>query len=223
MFDDTITPSDFHAAAEARDWRVLGDGATAFFPIDGFAAAARFVAAIADLPSVAGHPPDVDVRPDGVTVRLLSADGDYMGMTRTDLQLAGAISTIARAQGLTADPTRIQSLLVVPGGADTAAVMPFWEAALGYVRRPDSPDEDLVDPRNRGTAFWFEQMRERRADGGGAIHVAVWLPPEQTEARVAAALAAGGRLVRDEYAPSWWTLADADGNEIDIASVAGRD
>jgi len=33
-------------------------------------------------------------------------------------------------------------------------------------------------------------------------------PYEQAEARIAAALAAGGRMVRDKFAPSWWTLAD---------------
>ena len=38
---------------------------------------------------------------------------------------------------------------------------------------------------------------------------------------VAAALAAGGRLVRD-HAPMWWTLADAAGNEVDISTVQGR-
>ena len=42
-------------------------------------------------------------------------------------------------------------------------------------------------------------------------------------AAMAAALAAGGRMVRDEFAPSWWTLADAAGNEADIATVMGRD
>jgi 4a-hydroxytetrahydrobiopterin dehydratase len=36
-------------------------------------------------------------------------------------------------------------------------------------------------------------MDEPRPDGGGAIHVAVWVPEEQAEARIAAALAAGGR------------------------------
>ena len=46
---------------------------------------------------------------------------------------------------------------------------------------------------------------------------------EQAEARIAAALAAGGRMVRDEFAPSWWTLADAAGNEADIATTRGRD
>ena len=43
------------------------------------------------------------------------------------------------------------------------------------------------------------------------------------EARVAAAIAAGGHLVSDEHAPMWWTLADAEGNEADIATTMGRD
>ena len=65
-------------------------------------------------------------------------------------------------------------------------------------------------------------MKEPRGDGGGAIHVAIWLPHEEAEARVEAALAAGGRMVRDEFAPSWWTLADAAGYEVDISTVYGR-
>jgi 4a-hydroxytetrahydrobiopterin dehydratase len=101
-------------------------------------------------------------------------------------------------------------------------VTPFWRAVLGYDPRPDSPAEDLIDRQRRGAAFWFERMREPRPDGGGAIHVAVWLPQEVAEARVAAALAAGGRLVRDGFAPSWWTLADAAGNEADISTAANR-
>jgi len=37
------------------------------------------------------------------------------------------------------------------------------------------------------------------------------------------ALSAGGRLVTDEHAPAWWTLADAEGNEVDVATWMGRD
>jgi 4a-hydroxytetrahydrobiopterin dehydratase len=101
--------------------------------------------------------------------------------------------------------------------------MPFWQAILGYQRRPDSPEEDLIDPQWRGPALWFESMDELRADGGGSVHVAVWVPAELAEARVQAALAAGGRMVRDEFAPAWWTLADAYGNECDVSSIASRD
>lgn len=51
---------------------------------------------------------------------------------------------------------------------------------------------------------------------------AVWVPHDQAEARVAAALAAGGRVVYDAQAPTWWTLADtdADGNEDGSRAVA---
>ena len=218
-----ITGRQFADADGTADWPILGDGATAFFRTDSLAASARLVRAISELPGVDEHPPDIDVRPDGVTVRLLTHEDDWYGMSTRDLELARRISEIARGQGLEADPTVVQSILVVPGAPDTTAVMPFWQAVLGYERRPDSPDEDLVDVHLRGPAFWFEQMAEPRPDGGGAIHIAVWLPYAQAEARVQAALAAGGRLVRDRFAPAWWTLADAAGNEADIATIKHRD
>jgi 4a-hydroxytetrahydrobiopterin dehydratase len=219
---DRISPQEFHDTQGVEDWRVLGDGACAYFGTGSFAAGARLIQGISELSGLDEHPPDIDLRNDGVTVRLITATDDYMGMTQRDVELARQISEVARGQSISADPSAVQNLLVVPGAPDTAEVMPFWRAVLGYEPRPDSPDEDLVDPRNRGPAFWFEQMREPR-QGGGAIHVAIWVPYEQAEARVAAALAAGGHLVRDQFAPSWWTLADAAGNEADIATTKGRD
>jgi 4a-hydroxytetrahydrobiopterin dehydratase len=219
---DRLSPQQFHEAEGVEDWRVIGDGACAYFRTGSFAAGARLVQAIGALPGVDDHPPDVDVRPDGVTVRLLTTADDYYGMSARDVELARRISAAARGLGLAADPAAVQSVLVIPGAPDIAAIMPFWRAVLGYEPRRDSPAEDLVDPRNRGTAFWFEQMEQPRPDGGGAIHVAIWVPYEQAEARIAAALAAGGRMVRDEFAPSWWTLADAAGNEADISTVQGR-
>ena len=220
---DRLSPKQFHESEGVEDWRVLAEGACAYFRTGSFAIGARLVQAISELPGVDDHPPDVDVRHDGVTVRLLTITDDRYGMSRRDIELARQISAVARELGLSADPSAVQSLLVIPGATVRAEVMPFWRAVLGYEPRPDSPDEDLVDPRSRGAPFWFEQMEAPRPDGGGAIHVAVWVPYEQAEARIAAALAAGGRMVRDEFAPSWWTLADAAGNEADIATVMGRD
>ena len=219
---DRLNPQQFHESEGVADWRVLGDGATAYFPTATFAAGTHFVQAIGALPDIENHPPDIDVRPDGITVRLLTTSADYYGMSQRDVELARQISALARDQGLAADPSAVQSFLVIPGAPVTSEIMPFWQAILGYEPRPDSPAEDLVDPRNRNPGFWFEGMDQPRPDGGGAIHVAVWVPYEQAEARVAAALAAGGRLVRDTYAPSWWTLADAAGNEADIATTRGR-
>ena len=220
---DYVSPGQFHEAEGVEDWRVIGEGACAYYRTESFAASARLVQAISALPGVEGHRPDVDVRRDGVTVRLLTTDNAYYGMSRRDIELARQIAGAARKLGLSADPSAVQSLLVIPGAPAIAEVMPFWRAVLGYEPRPDSPSEDLVDPHTRGPAFWFEQMKQPRSDGGGAIHVAIWVPYEQAQARIAGALAAGGRMVRDDFAPAWWTLADAAGNEADIATTMGRD
>jgi 4a-hydroxytetrahydrobiopterin dehydratase len=219
---DPITAREFAASEGVEDWRVLGDGACTLFRTASFAAGARLVAAIGQLPGIDDHHPDVDLRRDGVTVRLITITDDSFGMSRQDVDLARRISAVAREQGVAADPLTVQSLLVIPGAPVTAEIMPFWRAVLGYEPRGDT-DEDLVDPHERGPAFWFESMREPAPGGGGAIHVAIWVPFEQAEARVAAALAAGGRMVRDESAPAWWTLADAAGNEADIATIKTRD
>ena len=218
-----ITLRAFREAEGTEDWRVLAEGACAFFRTESFAASAELVGAIAEAIDGAGHPPDVDIRSGGVTVRLITVTDDHYGMSQHDIDLARQISVVARAQRVSADPSAVQSLLVIPGAPVAADVMPFWRAVLGYEPRSDSPDEDLVDPLGRGAPFWFESMNEPRADGGGAIHVAIWVPYEQAEARVAAALAAGGRIVRDQFAPAWWTLADPAGNEADIATTMARD
>ena len=220
---DYMTAQKFHGSEGVEDWRVIGEGACACFRTGSFAEGARLVRAISEVPGADDHYPAVDMRRFGVTVRLITIADDYMGMSLRDLEMARKISAAARTLGLTADPTAVQSLLVIPGAPAVEEVMPFWRAVLGYEPRRDSPNEDLVDPHDRGPAFWFERMKEPRSDGGGAIHVAVWVPYEQAEARIAAALAAGGRMVRDEFAPSWWTLADSAGNEADIATVKGRD
>ncbi len=219
---DKITARLFRESEGVEEWRVLSEGACSFFRTESFAASARLVGAISALAGIDGHHVGIDVRRDGVTVRLITVTDDYYGLSRRDLDLARQVSAAARDEGLTGDPFAVQSLLVIPGAPVTAEVMPFWRAVLGYEPRPDTPDEDLVDPHDRGPAFWFEAMDEPRPDGGGAIHIAVWVPHEQAEARVAAALAAGGRLVRDDFAPAWWTLADPAGNEADIATVLHR-
>lgn len=223
MSDDHISPKDFYEASGVEDWRLVGsDGACAYFPTASLAMSARLVQAVGAIPDIDAHRVAIDVRNDGVTVSLITVETGYMGMSRRDVALARQVSAAARALGLASDPSKVQSFLVIPGAPDITAIMPFWRAVLGYEPRIDSPDEDLVDPRGRGPGFWFEKMNAPRADGGGAVHVVVWVPREQAEARIEAALAAGGRLVRNEFAPSWWTLADAAGNEADVATVAGR-
>jgi 4a-hydroxytetrahydrobiopterin dehydratase len=219
--DDAISPDQFHASTGVPEWRVLAEGAQAFYRTSSFADSARFVAALADVDGVDEHAPDVDIRRGGVTVRLMTKADDWYGPSQRDLVLARRISAAAAEHGLAAEPSGMHGLLLVVGAPKGAQVLPFWRAALGYERRADSPEEDIVDPNDRDASIWFEEMQEPRGDGGGAIHIATWVPPEEAEARVAAALAAGGRLVRDR-APMWWTLADAAGNEVDISTTQGR-
>jgi 4a-hydroxytetrahydrobiopterin dehydratase len=221
--NEPITVREFLETNGLEDWRVTSDGALAFFRTASFAESVELVRAIGEAIIGGGNQPDIDIREDGVTARLITVHESLYGLTYADVDLARKISDAAREQGRSADTSVLQSVLVIPGAPNIAEVMPFWQAVLGYQRRPDSPDEDLIDPHNRGPAFWFEQMEQPRSHEGGAIHLAVWMPYEQAEARISAALAAGGHLVRDDFAPAWWTLADAAGNEADVATPKHRD
>ena len=191
-------------------------------PADSLARSASFWSALRRARDIDGHPPDIDIRPDGVTVKLLTAADDWYGPTRRDLGARAPDLGGRRDRGLVAEPPQVQSMLIVIGARDPAQVMPFWQAAFDYIRRPDSPDEDLVDPRGRGPAIWFETIGQR-APGGRRHPPRGVAPAGVAEARVEAALAAGGRLVRDTPAPTWWTLADVEGNEIDVSTVVNRE
>ncbi len=215
---ERIMAKQFHAAEGAEAWRILPEGASAFFRSDSFATSVRFVSAIGEHVGD-GDAPHVDIRSDGVTILLRAFREAGYGLFQPDLDFARAISTTARELGLTPDPAAVQSLLVIPGATDRSGIMPFWQAVLGYKPRPDSPDEDLVDPHDRLAPFWFEEMDDLRSDGKGSIHLVVWVPWDQAEARVAAGLAAGGRQVRYNAEELFWTLADPAGNEIDIGTA----
>ena len=158
---ERVFARQWHASKQAQAWRVLPEGAYAFFRADSFKAAVAFVAAVGELVGPANDSPYVDIRADGVTVLLRAFRAEY-GLFQADLDLALAISTRAAKMGLTAEPAGIQSLSMIPGAPKRATIMPFWQAVLAYQPRPDSPDEDLVDPHDRLAPFWFEEMDELR-------------------------------------------------------------
>ena len=219
---ERITARQFYEADGVEDWRVVGDGACTYFRTGSFVAGDRLVHAISELAGVEDHHPDVDLRFGGVTVRLITITHDYYGLSERDVELARQISAVARELGVPADPSPVQSVQVTIDALVSPEVMPFWRAVLGYEYRGDTPDEDLIDPRGRGPSFWFQRMDAPRPQRN-RVHIDIWVPYEQAEARVAAAIAAGGHLVSDEHEPAWWTLADAEGNEADVATLMGRD
>lgn len=214
---EPVTAKQFHDSAGVEDWRVLFEGACAHFRTGSFTIGVALVDAIGRLADAANHHPDVDLRYGGVTVRLITHE--VMGLSDRDLVLARQISAAARELGVEADPTAVQTVQLAIDAMVSPEVMPFWRAVLGYEQLGD---EDLVDPRGRGPSIWFQAMDAPRPQRN-RIHVDVAVPHDVAEARVEAALAAGGRLVSDSHAPQWWTVADAEGNEADIATWLGRD
>lgn len=213
-----IKPQQFHEAVGVEDWRVVGEGACAYFRTGSFAVGAQFVHAISEMTGVGDDHPDVDVRREGVIARLITVTDDYYGLTELHVELARQISAVARELGLAADPSALQTVQVTIDALAGPDVVAFWRALLGYQDRANS-GEDLIDPRRRGAPFYFQQMEEPRPQRN-RVHIDVWVPYDQAEARIAAALAAGGRLVNDADAPSNWVLADPEGNEACVG-VAG--
>ncbi len=197
-------------------WRVVRDDASTHFRTGSFAEGVALVDAIGRLGDAADHPPDVDLRPDGVTVRVGTRSA---GLSERDLELAMQISAAARELGASVDLTGLQIVQVAIDALVIPDVLPFWRAVLGY---EPVGDEDVVDPRLQGPPFWFQQMDAPRPQRN-RIHIDLYVPHDQAEARVAAALAAGGHVVNDENAPGWWTLADPEGNEVDVAPWPDRD
>ncbi len=208
-----ITGRQFLSCEGTEDWRPIWGGgwACAYFRTGSFETGVALVQRIGVLAAAADHYPDIDLRPEGVTVRLFS--GVWEQLSRRDAELARQISGAARELSAEADPGRVQHVQVAIDAITPSAVRPFWRAVLGY---DEAGAEDVFDPLRRGPTFWFQQMDAPRPLRN-RIHIDVYLPHDQIEGRIAAAVAAGGRVISDEHAPGWWTLADPEGNEVDLA------
>ena len=87
-----ITLRQFHEAEGVEDWRVVGDGACAFFRTGSFAAGVRLVRAIGELAGLGDHHPDVDIRYTKVTCTLSTHSAG--GITQKDLDLAAEIEPL---------------------------------------------------------------------------------------------------------------------------------
>lgn len=212
MSDERTTARMFHDAGGVEDWRVLYWGAYAYYRTGSFAGGVRLVAAIAEIADDMDHFPDVDLRPEGVTVRTFSGEGGALG--ESDIEFARRCSEVARELGLEADPSQVQAVGIAVAQDAGADVRPFWAAAFGY---KELADEDAIDPHRRHPHIAFHELNPPKA-GRGRVHLDVSVPADQAEARVAAALAAGGRIADDSHVPAWWTLASPDNHGVDIAA-----
>ncbi len=214
---EPISPRVFHEADGVEDWRVVGEGACAWFRTGSFAAGTALAQAIGEITGLDDDHPDLDIRSDGVVVRLVRRSPTHYGVVARHVELARQISAVARELDAPADPAVLGTVQLTVDAMVIPKVLPFWRAVLGYEARADSPEEDAEDPLHRNAPLWFQQMGDPRPQRN-RIHVDVWVPHDLAEARVAAALAAGGHLVSDAHAPSWWTLADSEDNEVDVCT-----
>jgi hypothetical protein len=207
-------------SAETSDWQALF-AAVAFYRVDSPVRAAELASAAARLADDAGVPLLVDLRPDGVTIdsgKDLWEDGTGAA-TAGFLGVAAAIQAAARELGLAADPARPRFVQFGIDAVDVPAVRAFWTAVLGY--RPDPRDflTDICDPRRLNPVLFFQPMDASDADRRqhrNRVRLTLAVPADQAQSRVDAALAAGGRLVE---ASGRRTVADPEGNELDIVTV----
>jgi 4a-hydroxytetrahydrobiopterin dehydratase len=215
---DQITPAQFHESEGVDDWRVLASrAAVTCFRTGAFATGLALVDEIGRLAEEADHHPDVELRYTTVFVTLTSHD--VGGLSRRDVKMARRISAAAKERGIAPDPGAVQNINVTVDALSIPDVLPFWQALLAY---DEIGGEDLVSPDGRGPKLWFQQMDERRTQRN-RVHLDVSVPHDRAEARIAAAIAAGGRLVTADHAPSWWVLADPEGNEVCVTTWQGRD
>jgi 4a-hydroxytetrahydrobiopterin dehydratase len=196
---------DFLAAADGGDWVVLHGGATAVFPVVSLGDAARLADAVSQVPGIDGAGVLITIADDQLTVRLTRG---IFQLEPRHVELARAVSTVAQQRGAAADRTRAQEVQLAIAAHPETVDLAFWRAILGYA---EQDDDNAVDPLGHGSTVWMQDLDEAKPLRH-AMHVDVSVAREHVEARLAAALAAGGCVVDDSNAPAHWTLADRAGN-----------
>jgi 4a-hydroxytetrahydrobiopterin dehydratase len=212
---ETLTRAE--AQERAPQWRLLLGRLMLSVRFPDFASALGFVDAVGAIAEEQDHHPEVDLRWGRVVLAVSSHDAG--GITDRDIRLAHAVDAIVDEHAGRVEPTRLTELEVAIDTLDAGAIRPFWAAVLGV--EPDGSGA-LVDPVRRLPSLWFQQLDAPRPDRN-RIHLDVTVAHDEAEARVAAALDAGGRMVSDAAAPRFWVLADADGNEACVCTWQGRD
>ncbi|MDO9497059.1 MAG: 4a-hydroxytetrahydrobiopterin dehydratase, partial [Nocardioides sp.] len=191
------------------DWRILFSSLHARFATGDFATGLALVNEIGAAAEELDHHPDIDLTYPSVTVRLTSHD--VGGVTSRDVELARRISHAAAGLRAKADPGAVSVLELALDTWDHEEIKPFWAALLGY-ETSETHDDELNDAAGTRPTIWFQET-DRHEPPRQRWHLDIRVPPEVAEQRVRAAIDAGGTLVSDERAPSFWVLADPPGNQ----------
>lgn len=201
------------------DWRYLLRALHTRFTTGDFATGLRLVQQIGAAAEEADHHPDLDLRYTHLNVKLSSHD--VGGVTERDLRLARRISDLAANEGVAVDPTAASVLEVAIDTAAVEVIKPFWAAVLG-LEQSKVHHEDLIDPNGNLATLWFQDTEPHDLPKQ-RFHLDLHVAHDIAEERLAKALSAGGTLVSDEHAPSFWVLADPEGNKVCICTWQERD
>jgi 4a-hydroxytetrahydrobiopterin dehydratase len=212
---ETLTRSQV-LERQPEGWEVLLGAIEALYATGDFATGLTLVERIGAEAEAADHHPDVTLTYPTLHVRLTSHD--VGGVTDRDIALATKIRDIAADLGVEATPDKLSRIEFGLDAHDHAAVGAFWAAVLDY----ELDDLDVVDPQGRQVTLWLQET-DAHDEPRQRFHVDVTVPPDQAQARISAALAAGGTLVSDERAPAFTVLADPEGNKACVCTSLGRD
>jgi 4a-hydroxytetrahydrobiopterin dehydratase len=201
----------FLTAEGVDDWVVLHGGATAVFRTGSLVESARLAEAVAKTPGLVGLGALLTIAETGLTVRL---SRDLWQLEPGHVQLARAVSAVAREHGAIPDRAAVQEVQLAIAAKLDAIDVGFWRAVLGY-----SPmaDDNAVDPLGHGSTVWMQEIDQAKSLRH-AMHIDVSVAREHVKTRLDAAVAAGGRVVDESHAPSHWTLADRAGNRVCICA-----
>ena len=119
----------FLAADGVDDWAVLHGGATAAFRVGSLGEAARLAEAIAAVPGLEAAGAVLTIGGSRLTVRLTR---DMWQLETHHIELARAVSGVARTNGATPDRASIQEVQLAIAAKADAIDKPFWAAVLGY-------------------------------------------------------------------------------------------
>ncbi|MEJ7647528.1 MAG: 4a-hydroxytetrahydrobiopterin dehydratase [Nakamurella sp.] len=219
MTDAVISATEF-STVDLPHWRFILRRLHTRFKTPDYETGLALVARIGAAAQAADHHPEIDLHYGSVGV--ITSSHDVGGVTQRDIDLAAAISAIADELGATADPTSVQVLDLGLNTSDPSRIQPFWQALLGA----KVDDDELLDPVSGTNLMWFQESAETATGPDSAemrFHADVVVANDVAQERIDAVLTAGGRLVTDKYAPSFWVLADADGNQACICTELGRD
>ncbi|NYF98078.1 VOC family protein [Janibacter cremeus] len=194
-------------------WREVDGMLRTRLTTSGFEESLRLVQEIASAADEANHHPDIDLRYGWVGLAM--ASHDVGGITSRDIELAGTIARIADERGAQLTPEVTTSMTVGINTSDPDAIRDFWAALTGHTPAPHD-STSLPSPDGQLPEIWFQVTDD--PGGRGRTHLDVYVPNDLAQERVDAVLAAGGVLVTDDFAPSWWVLADADGNQACVCT-----